>query len=785
MRPVRITIEGFSAYRKRVEVDFDGVEYFSLSGATGSGKSSLIDAMVFALYGRVPRLGGATVAPAISTGRDQATVAFDFMVGDHVYTVVRDLHRTKSGGATVREARLERGSENIESGAKNVTAAVEELLRLSFEDFTRTVILPQGEFAKFLTATPSERQQLLRGLLGLDVYGEVGSRARVRESETKALAQQAQSRLEGMELPSEETMKTALDRLVAIGKLADSIGEKESNLLEVEMAVANMGSTVEALADARNRLSNLNAPERLDELGDLLGKAADSVEALEQRREKLELEKHGLEQQLMDFPSVERIDRIKTIQARLEEVEGEISRADHGTEASLKSAEEEVGRLANKLEMVTESLEASRVAHAAHDLASKLSPGDTCPVCDRLIDSPLATTEMGDLDGIRETVVVIEKDLDAGRSQVSRLTEKLAVERTRLAGLQTKRDELKDELDSDVDPAAIDDLKIKLAETIDRSTRVKVEVAEVASALKEARRELEDRAEEQRSLGNRLMAQREAIADLKPDRADSEDPIVQWKELMTWRERKLISVESEFEQTSKQLEVARKAHDADRRELEALLASLQIAVDGKYSVAVARAQEQARHQVEVLEKVRQDAAGLSTQITEQEKRGAVARVLSQHLRADGFERWLMVGAIARLVGGANLLLAQLSSDGYSLQADDAGSLDVIDHHNADEVRPISTLSGGETFLVSLALALSLAETLSAAGGAGLDAIILDEGFGTLDDELLEVVATVLADLASRGLMVGIITHVKELAGLAPVRFRVSKEPDGAWVEMVS
>jgi exonuclease SbcC len=145
----------------------------------------------------------------------------------------------------------------------------------------------------------------------------------------------------------------------------------------------------------------------------------------------------------------------------------------------------------------------------------------------------------------------------------------------------------------------------------------------------------------------------------------------------------------------------------------------------------------------------------------------------------------MVGAIANLVAGANSLLGQLSGGGYSLIADASGSFDVIDHHSANEVRPISTLSGGETFLVSLSLALSLAETLSASGGAGLDAIILDEGFGTLDEELLEVVATVLEDLAGRGLMVGIITHVKELAGLAPVRYRVRKEPDGSVVERVS
>jgi exonuclease SbcC len=74
MRPLRIEVEGFSAYRERVEVDFRGVDFFSLAGPTGSGKSSLIDAMVFALFGRVPRLGGNAVAPAITAGTDRARV---------------------------------------------------------------------------------------------------------------------------------------------------------------------------------------------------------------------------------------------------------------------------------------------------------------------------------------------------------------------------------------------------------------------------------------------------------------------------------------------------------------------------------------------------------------------------------------------------------------------------------------------------------------------------------------------------------------------------------------
>jgi exonuclease SbcC len=112
---------------------------------------------------------------------------------------------------------------------------------------------------------------------------------------------------------------------------------------------------------------------------------------------------------------------------------------------------------------------------------------------------------------------------------------------------------------------------------------------------------------------------------------------------------------------------------------------------------------------------------------------------------------------------------------------------VIDHGNADAVRLARTLSGGETFLASLALALSLADQVAemAAGGAArLESIFLDEGFGTLDPDTLGVVASAIEELGSRGRMVGIVSHVRELAEAIPVRYDVTKGPHSSTVVRV-
>ena len=125
---------------------------------------------------------------------------------------------------------------------------------------------------------------------------------------------------------------------------------------------------------------------------------------------------------------------------------------------------------------------------------------------------------------------------------------------------------------------------------------------------------------------------------------------------------------------------------------------------------------------------------------------------------------------------------------FSLVIDADGEFAVVDHGNGDELRPVRTLSGGETFQASLALALALADELSgmASGGAAkLDAIFLDEGFGTLDPESLDTVAATIESLGTGGRMVGIVTHVRELAGGCRCRYEVAKGPITSTVERVA
>ena len=136
---------------------------------------------------------------------------------------------------------------------------------------------------------------------------------------------------------------------------------------------------------------------------------------------------------------------------------------------------------------------------------------------------------------------------------------------------------------------------------------------------------------------------------------------------------------------------------------------------------------------------------------------------------------------------ASEILRQLTGGQFSLAVGDKEFV-VIDHANADERRPARTLSGGETFQASLALALALSQqirNLAAEGAPRLDAIFLDEGFGTLDPETLDVVAATIENLGQTGRMVGVVTHVSELAARVPVRFVVRKGVGTSTVERIA
>ncbi len=157
--------------------------------------------------------------------------------------------------------------------------------------------------------------------------------------------------------------------------------------------------------------------------------------------------------------------------------------------------------------------------------------------------------------------------------------------------------------------------------------------------------------------------------------------------------------------------------------------------------------------------------------------------LAADFKVTRFESYLLGETLQELAAGASEQLRRLSDGSYSLGFEDEDFY-VVDHDNADQRRHADTLSGGETFLASLALAVELSEQIQRVRGAvRLDCLFIDEGFGTLDPETLRRVGDAVRNLQIGGRMVGIITHIPELREEFDQKILVTKGNLGAEIKL--
>ncbi|HET9253592.1 MAG TPA: SbcC/MukB-like Walker B domain-containing protein, partial [Pseudonocardiaceae bacterium] len=287
-----------------------------------------------------------------------------------------------------------------------------------------------------------------------------------------------------------------------------------------------------------------------------------------------------------------------------------------------------------------------------------------------------------------------------------------------------------------------------------------------------------------------LYAARDPLVALGAPAVTGDDLLGAWTGLGRWVISAIAQRDAELPAAQAEAAAARQERDAAERRLADDLAAHGVSVRADRPLAegvpaaLAEALAGARAQRERIIERHQQAGQLRVQRAEAESAQQVAKMLGQLLRSDNFPRWLVASALDVLVADASESLSELSGGQFELAHED-GEFLVVDHTDADARRPVKTLSGGETFQTSLALALALSAQLSALaaqGAARLDSIFLDEGFGTLDEATLDVVAGTLENLANRGgRMVGVITHVPALAERVPVRFSVTRDQRSASV----
>ena len=387
----------------------------------------------------------------------------------------------------------------------------------------------------------------------------------------------------------------------------------------------------------------------------------------------------------------------------------------------------------------------------------------------------------GQRDAARERFGRAEAELSRLRAEATSAAKAEQEARTRLAELTDRIAELDRVLRDAPDESQVSAQLAQLGELEAAASRAGQRLVSARSNLGQARQGVTGLERAESAARARLSATRDPLVRLGAPALDAHGLLAGWTALQAWAAAEAGTRDRDIAPARERVTAARAGAAQLSSALSADLAAHGLALPAETvaagaATAVTAALERARAETRRVADRRAQAAGLTARRDAARGEQQVARLLGDLLRSDRFPRWLVTAAVDALVDEASVTLAGLTNGQFDL-THEAGEFYVVDHADADSRRSVRTLSGGETFQASLALALALSSqmsTLAAAGAARLDSIFLDEGFGTLDPETLEVVAATLETLAQGQRMVGVVTHVAALADRVPVRFVVSR-----------
>ncbi|MEV4655813.1 SMC family ATPase [Micromonospora sp. NPDC049301] len=820
MRPMRLDMAGFTVFRDDTTVDFTDADFFALIGPTGSGKSTVLDAICFALYGTVPRWGGARgLANALAPSATEARVRLVFESGGARYVATRVVRRDGRGNVKTANAglqlmpagfdvtKLDTGlspddlGEVVAGTPAEMEQAVLEAVGLPYEQFTSCVVLPQGQFADFLHAKPATRQQILVNLLGLGVYEDVQKRATARAAQAEARLDAVDQLLAGLTGVDDEALAEADARVDRMAELAAAVTAAVPELAAARAAAREAASALTALDDELTVLSGVRAPGGVAEVALAVTAARAEAEAAtagvslaEEREEKLRGELAGAGDESALRLLLRAYDDRDRLTGEAETVRATVAAAhdEHAAAvAALAAARADAERAEAELEAAFRAHEEAKATDLAVSLRVHLHPGAACPVCEQPVaevpavpaDSAVAAATAAGKAARAATKAAqaVVQQRDAAARDLERL---LVQARARQEQLDARLAELAGQLAGAAEPAA---LRRELAE----HARLRRALEEAATAVRSGRETARqaragvDAAEERlRAAWRGFDTTRDGLARFGPPATDRDDVAAAWAALTGWAATEADRRRADRTGRAAVVAEAEAAADGVQRGIAAIFAAADVPVGDDPVHAATVAVERAEADRRRLRERREQAGTLREQRAGHEREAQVARALAGHLRANNFERWLLAEALDLLVDGASGILRELSSGQYEL-VHDKGEFFVVDHHDAGLRRGVRTLSGGETFQASLALALALSEQLAGMSttAASLESIVLDEGFGTLDAATLDTVAATLENLAARGdRMVGVVTHVQALAERIPVRFEVRKDARSARVE---
>ena len=260
MRPLELCLEGFTSFRQEQRLDFSELDLFAITGATGAGKSSLLDAMTYALFGTTTR-SGKQVSDLASQGSENLKVQLRFAVGSAQYRVTRRWRfRPKSPENKVILESWQNGIwETVGTSIVAVQNTIEQILGMDFDTFTRAIILPQGKFDEFIKGDASKRREILRQLAGFEIFEQMRKEANELAKLLKQEREMVERQLAELSAPTADEVAQRRSQLVI---LEQQLPEFDRAIVKAQKALdeeEQLFSQIARWIELQQELAKLNA----------------------------------------------------------------------------------------------------------------------------------------------------------------------------------------------------------------------------------------------------------------------------------------------------------------------------------------------------------------------------------------------------------------------------------------------------------------------------------------------------------------------------------------------
>ena len=867
MRPIELKMCAFGPYAGAEMVDFSQFGtgcLFLVTGDTGAGKTSIFDAISFALYGEASGRTRETKGfhSDFAPRSMETVVELKFEHENRIYTARRSpaylVPKRDGSGERLHPAwaELERDDGRSWSSVREVNQAVRDILGLTAEQYAQVVMIAQGEFQRILLAGSDERRALLSKLFGTEIYRDIEQRLKERNREALAEVNAARQQFsaacsrvlpeEGGDGLLEVRMQSPERADEVIGLLTAQIArEAEAHAAaEAEMAKLNAsaGALREELArsDAQNagvlRLREVaqrrrTAMERQMEIGRMQAELDDAeraepLRAVEERLRRELAERTRLEGELQAAQlkcaqteknrthasealaaAEKRLPEREKLNLRAEQLNALLPKFRQARDAAslaerTKAAAARAIAEMRRAEEHYQRLHALYLMDQAGILADGLRAGEACPVCGSTEHPhPAAHIEHAPdkaaVDSAAERQSASARSAEAASAASASAQEKLAAILEALGGDAPENLAQREQ-----------DLRRECEDCRAEAERIRSEHAAADAAAKKAERE-HSAADAHLDALNSALQQRSASAEeagnlFKNGLGDSGFGDEQsWRAaLRTDAQRRMLRKEIEDWRSECQALAAQQADlqqmwgDKQSVDVGALQSVLS---EQEQRIAALDAREHA-----LLNRCEQNRAALAAirscakRLNRAQEDYGNVNVLYQTAAGQlgganklPFENYILQYYFSRVIAAANLRLERMSDGRYLLRGKIEGAgnaksglgLRVLDA-NTNQEREVSSLSGGETFVASLSLALGFADVVQAeSGSVRVDAMFIDEGFGSLDEDTLRRALTTLENLTGGDRLVGVISHVAELRDYIEPRIAVEKTMRGSRVRV--